>query len=88
VKAQRDAWWEWYEDYLQTPKWRRKSKAVIKRDRICKACETRPAVQAHHLTYERAGDEPLFDLVGVCRECHRKLHAPRRSTRLSTTDCK
>jgi hypothetical protein len=81
VRAQRDDWWAWYRDYLETPKWKRKRIAVIKRDQVCKACETRPAVQAHHLSYARVGDEPLFDLVGVCLECHKKLHARRRSIR-------
>jgi hypothetical protein len=69
------AWWRDYNSYLKTPKWRLKSRTVIERDVICQACLSRPAIQAHHKTYEHVGDEPLFDLVGVCLQCHAKLHA-------------
>lgn len=75
VAAQeQEKWWEAYSEYLETPKWRAKSRAVIRRDKVCQACMTRPAVQAHHKDYRHVGDEPLFDLVGVCVECHKKLH--------------
>ena len=29
---------------------------------------------AHHLTYTRHKNEPLFDLIAVCRVCHEELH--------------
>jgi 5-methylcytosine-specific restriction endonuclease McrA len=67
-------WWGAYRKYLAGPRWRAKRKAVIARDKLCQACGSRPAVQAHHRSYAHVGDEPLFDLVGVCIECHEKLH--------------
>jgi hypothetical protein len=69
-------WWRRYSLYLETPAWKAKSRHVIERDVTCQACLSRPAVQAHHLTYRHVGNEPLFDLVGVCLECHKKLHDP------------
>lgn len=74
IQNEKDEWRARYDAYLRTPKWKSKSARVIARDKICQACLCRPAVQAHHKDYRHVGDEPLFDLVGVCLECHRKLH--------------
>ena len=68
-----------YLDYLQTVAWKRKREAVLERaNYVCQAqmqgCFGR-ASQAHHLTYEHVFDEPLFDLVAVCRNCHERLHS-------------
>jgi hypothetical protein len=73
-QEEQDAWWERYEAYLESPKWKLKSRMVVKRDKVCQACLSRPAVQAHHKSYKYVFDEPLFDLVGVCLQCHHKLH--------------
>jgi hypothetical protein len=67
--------WERYEAYLQTPEWREKRARVLERaGGVCEGCGERRPVHAHHLTYERVGDEMLFDLAAVCRDCHEKLH--------------
>ena len=78
-QARRDHRREEYRDYLTTITWARKREAVLSRDDyVCQAqmvgCTDR-ASQAHHLTYDRIFDEPLFDLVAVCRNCHERLHA-------------
>lgn len=62
-----------YYAYLKTDAWRDKSRRVVKRDGTCRACEKRPATQAHHLNYKHIYNEPLFDLVGVCESCHKKI---------------
>jgi hypothetical protein len=67
-----------YLDYLDTIEWRQKREAVLARDRyVCQAklpgCIGR-ASQAHHLTYKHIFNEPLFELVAVCRACHEQLH--------------
>lgn len=67
-----------YLDYLKSDKWRWKRKAVLVRDDYrCQAqmegCED-DATQAHHKTYDRIFNEALFDLVAVCRNCHKQLH--------------
>ena len=76
-----DEFWQEYKKYLSSDKWKAKRKAVIKRDVICQACLSRPAKQAHHLTYSHVFDEPLFDLVGVCVPCHDKITAMDRERR-------
>jgi 5-methylcytosine-specific restriction endonuclease McrA len=69
------AWWARYETHLKSPKWKAISRKVILRAQgMCEGCRSRPATQAHHLTYERMGDEMLFDLVAVCDACHKKIH--------------
>jgi hypothetical protein len=65
-----DDWWWRYNDYLKTDKWHKKRIKVLARDKVCQACLDRPAVQVHHTTYKHVGNEPLFELVGVCVPCH------------------
>lgn len=74
-------WWQWYDAYLKTTEWDMRRQAVLRRDPICKACESMESVQVHHLTYAHVGNEPLFDLVGVCRDCHEKITAMDREAR-------
>ena len=71
---------EKYYEYLESPQWKEKRRAVLQRDNyVCQACLHRRASQAHHLTYEHIYNEPLFELVAVCSTCHEKLHAPPSS---------
>jgi hypothetical protein len=79
---ERDAkWWTKYNTYLASPEWRRKRDAVLKRDDgVCQACTVRQAGQVHHLTYKHVFDEPLFDLVAVCYQCHEKITKMDRGT--------
>jgi hypothetical protein len=54
-------WWKAYKAYLETPKWREKSMLVLERENyVFQACRKRRATQAHHLSYEFMGHEPLF----------------------------
>lgn len=63
-----------YSKYLQSEKWQEKRKKVLERDNYkCKACETNIATQVHHLNYDFIYNEPLFDLVSVCKPCHDKI---------------
>ncbi|AFO91729.1 hypothetical protein D1822_09875 [Phaeobacter inhibens] len=64
-----------HEEYLASDKWAVKRRAVMERDsQRCQACLTRDATEVHHLTYDRIFEEPMFDLVAICRRCHEKLH--------------
>lgn len=64
-----------YYAYLQTDKWRNKRGKVLSRDNnTCQACLTNKASDVHHLTYKHIYNEPLFDLVAICRPCHEKIH--------------
>ena len=73
---------ERYRAYLKTPKWAAIRAAVLRRaGNVCEGCAMRPAVQAHHLTYEHIGDEFLWELRAVCRECHERFHADKDQER-------
>lgn len=77
-----DDFWRWYDTYLQTPEWETRRKAVMARARnTCEGCQAADATQVHHLTYERVGNEMLFDLVAVCDDCHAQIHNPDAAKR-------
>lgn len=66
---------EYRTEYLLSNDWRQKSFIVLDRDKICYICQKQLATDAHHLTYERLGVENLeTDLIGVCRNCHNRIH--------------
>jgi 5-methylcytosine-specific restriction endonuclease McrA len=68
-------WWRQYNTYLESPEWKARRKAVLERDEfLCQGCRKQRATQVHHLTYDRKGNEMLFDLVAVCDECHEAIH--------------
>lgn len=78
-------WWEKYNAYLKTDKWRAKRALVLKRaNGTCEACFSAPAVQAHHTTYDHVFDEPLFELRAVCVPCHERLTTSDRARRGSS----
>jgi 5-methylcytosine-specific restriction endonuclease McrA len=78
IQDANDKWWAEYNDYLKTPQWRDKRTRVLNRDNyVCQACLVNKAVDVHHLTYDRVFKEPLFDLVGVCKECHEMIHSKK-----------
>lgn len=65
----------WYRNYLLTPAWRFKRRLVLARcNGKCEGCAGRPATEVHHLTYDHVGDELLYELVGLCENCHKKAH--------------
>lgn len=67
--------WTSYHNHLRSHRWSLIRDKVLKRDKyICCGCGTASATQVHHLTYERLGDEMLFDLVSICFDCHKKIH--------------
>ena len=77
---ERQEWFDWYNRYLLSPEWSKKRIAVMKRANfICEGCLQKTAVQVHHLTYDRVGNEMLFDLVAVCSDCHKAIHEAKRA---------
>ena len=76
-----------YYNYLRSPEWQKKRRAVIERSRAnapgsnpygrCELCNYSPfrpgVLQVHHKTYENIFNEPLEDLVLVCVNCHKRL---------------
>jgi hypothetical protein len=68
-------WWQRYDAYMRTTAWRLKRQAVLTRaNNWCEGCAARPATDIHHTTYAHFENELLFELVAVCRPCHRILH--------------
>lgn len=77
----------WYDDYLKSEHWRetrirRLMLARIERDWELFGCEHEgcglfvppQAIDIHHLTYERLGNERMEDLKILCRSCHGVTH--------------
>jgi 5-methylcytosine-specific restriction endonuclease McrA len=72
---QKAEFWAKYDAYMESSEWRVKRSKVLERSGgMCEGCGDRFADHVHHLTYERLGDEMLFDLVAVCKPCHEKIH--------------
>lgn len=66
---------KWYSEYLASDHWKAKSKATIERDgHKCLLCNSKKRLEAHHLTYDNIGNEPLTDLATWCHKCHSKHH--------------
>lgn len=66
---------EWYKEYLHSPEWYEKRQLVFDRcDWTCEGCGIERSTIAHHITYENAGNEFLFELLGLCKKCHDRLH--------------
>lgn len=67
-----------YQAYLSSKLWYVKRNAAIRKaNGICECCEHYPATQAHHITYERIGQELPSDLMAVCSFCHELLHGKK-----------
>lgn len=65
-----------YQTYLESEKWARLRERVLRRDKyLCQECRKCEATQVHHKTYKRIFNEPMRDLVSVCKICHKAIHA-------------
>jgi hypothetical protein len=73
--ARIESWWAQFSAYLASGEWRERSRAtIVAAGGICAYCSQRPAVQAHHISYDRVGCECPEDLRAICLLCHRKEH--------------
>lgn len=67
--------WKGYDAYLKTEEWKEIRKKVLFRAQdICEGCRENHAIHVHHLSYEHVGNEFLFELVAVCKDCHDRIH--------------
>ncbi len=63
---------EEHNKYLKTDDWRKRRELVLKRDNyLCQSCLDKKATQVHHKSYRYWKNEPLFELVSVCEDCHK-----------------
>ena len=71
-----------YREYIQSKEWKAKAKAAKHRAGYrCEQCgvlKPEHLLHAHHLTYERLGNERKSDLKVLCNECHAEEHGIRR----------
>lgn len=67
-----------YYAYLQSDRWAARRAWIIGLAHgTCQICRKAPATQAHHLTYDRCGNELEADLQAVCKPCHDGQHADK-----------
>lgn len=64
-----------YHQYIKSVKWKSKRELLFnERGKMCQKCGSHNDIQVHHLTYKNIFNEPLGDLMVVCRKCHKKIH--------------
>lgn len=71
-----------YKSYINGPRWKLKCNQYWQaKGRWCKAClaKNKP-LHVHHMSYDNLTAEPLTDLVGLCYDCHREVHARHRAS--------
>jgi hypothetical protein len=74
-KQERANWWRQYDQYMDSPAWKARRRAVMERSRgLCEGCGSRPATQVHHMTYANVCNEFLWELKAVCDHCHARCH--------------
>jgi len=72
-----------YRRYIRSPAWNevKVRYRASKLPQVCRVCGVK-RVDLHHRTYSHLGQERLRDLVPLCREHHRELHALQRKLRV------
>lgn len=76
-------WWAEYNKYMKSKAWATKRGLVLQRDNhTCQSCLKNVATQVHHLSYrfvDFLGNEPAFDLMSVCKECHDAIEVVKKT---------
>ena len=68
--------------YMQSQRWWSLRAVVFKRDNNqCQRCYTREYLECHHLHYRTFGAEAMTDLMTLCHECHKYVHANKAMIR-------
>ena len=71
-----------YAEYLASEHWKKlRARKISESGKICFYCKSSHCIQVHHMKYRSSWeDAELEDLVVVCKDCHRKIHAGTIST--------
>jgi len=65
-----------YEGYLRSPTWAAKRRQkLFEAGYVCEKCGGDCKLDVHHKTYAHLFDEPLTDLIVLCRYCHKVEHS-------------
>ena len=72
-----------YRDYIKSPRWAAKRQEAFRYyGKKCKACgKWKKTLTVHHLDYKRLGNEPMYDLMILCWDCHGKVTKYHRRRR-------
>lgn len=76
---------EIYESYINSAAWEKKRQLVLERDNhTCRKCGRKQSsgLHVHHLTYRYFHEEPIGDLITLCRKCHEGEHKKPVAKRL------
>lgn len=66
-----DSFRQVYEEYMKSPEWFSLRETVLIRDSYtCQICFNK-AEEVHHLTYKHFKKEYLFELISLCKTCHK-----------------
>jgi 5-methylcytosine-specific restriction endonuclease McrA len=65
-----------FAEYWVQCEWQaRRTATLVRAGYRCQTCgDTDVRLDVHHNTYERYGDESIFDLVALCDRCHELFH--------------
>lgn len=67
-----------YADYLASDAWKAKRALVLKRcGGVCEGCGVAAATEVHHQHYDHLFNEFLFELLGLCHDCHDRITIER-----------
>ena len=78
-----------YAEYINSPEWRKKREERLKYDNYhCRACGSTEDLECHHVTYDHFGDEPIEDLITLCKECHSAITNSIRERRYRKNEIK
>ena len=71
-----------YKKFLVTGYWKAMRNYMLAKEVLCESCDAVGRfMHVHHKTYEHVFDEPLFDLVAICKPCHDRITAASRARR-------
>ena len=63
-----------YYEYIKSDQWYELREQILKRDNyICQICGGK-AEEVHHLTYKNFKNEYQFELVSLCKRCHKEVY--------------
>jgi 5-methylcytosine-specific restriction endonuclease McrA len=76
-----------YQKYISSAAWyaKREERRAIDKNR-CRTCGISDALEVHHVTYDNFGDEPMSDLITLCKQCHEAVTSVIRARRYSAKD--
>lgn len=77
-----------YNSYLLSEAWNEKRTMRLKLSGWkCEACGAKQLLQVHHLTYERIFQEPMEDLMVLCRIHHEAAEEMKKKGAIKSTGC-